>query len=172
LADTLAKEAATDEDIIECYKEVPQSVVISELGGKSIEKWEREWYQTTKGKITKEYFPVVADRLKMRINITQNFTFMVTGHSNKKSYLHRFKIIDTPICPCGTTDQAIDHLLYECELLTKEKDNLVSTVLKTDVWPISKNKLIRKHFKVFAKFTNEISLDRFNEVLNVLHQED
>jgi len=54
-------------------------------------------------------------------------------------------------------------LLSECELPNKERDNLISTVLKTDVWPISKNRLIRKHFKIFAKFTNEI-FDKLNEV--------
>jgi hypothetical protein len=66
LADTLTKEAATDEDITECYRKVPKSVVTSELGSKSVEKWQMEWDQTTKGKITKEYFPVVAERLKMK----------------------------------------------------------------------------------------------------------
>jgi hypothetical protein len=83
---------------------------------------------------------------------------MVTGHGNIRSHLHRFKITETPACPCSTTDQTIDHLLFECELLNKERDKLISTVLKTDVWPISKNRLIRKHFKTFAKFTNEISI--------------
>jgi hypothetical protein len=63
--------------------------VLSELGGISVEKWQKEWDQTTKGAITKEYFPVVAERLKMKINITQNFTNMVTGHGNMTSYLHR-----------------------------------------------------------------------------------
>jgi hypothetical protein len=29
-----------------------------------------EWDQTTKGKISKEYFPVVAERQKMKLNIT------------------------------------------------------------------------------------------------------
>jgi ribonuclease HI len=43
LADTLAKEAATNADIIECYKKVPRSVVLSELGVVSVEKWQREW---------------------------------------------------------------------------------------------------------------------------------
>jgi hypothetical protein len=138
--------------------------VLSELGGISVKKWQREWDQTAKGAITKEYFPVVAERLIMKINITQNFTTMVPGRGNVRSYLHRFKTIETPICPCGTTAQTIDHLLFECELLHKERDNSVSTVLKTDVWPISKNKLIRKHFKIFDKFTNEISFDKLNEV--------
>jgi hypothetical protein len=44
----------------------------------------------TKGEITKAYFPVVANRLSMKINITQNFTSIITGHGKIKSYLHRF----------------------------------------------------------------------------------
>jgi hypothetical protein len=100
----------------------------------------------------------------MKINITPNFTTIVTGHGHIISYLRRFKIIETPMCPCCTTDQTIDHLLFECELLNKERDKLISTVLKTDVWVISKDKLIRRHFKISAKFTNEISFDNLNEV--------
>jgi hypothetical protein len=151
---------------MECYKEVPKRVVRSELGEKSVEKWQRDWDQTTKGQITKEYFPVVADRLNMKINVTHSFTTMVTGHGNIRSYLHRFKILDTPTCPCGTKDLTVDHLLYECELPNKEGDGLISTVLQTDVWPISKETLIRKHFKIFVKFTNGISFDKLNEVSN------
>jgi ribonuclease HI len=82
LADILAKEAATNTDIMDCYKKVPKSVVRSELGEKSVEKWQRDWDQTTKGHIAKEYFPIVADGLNMKINITNNFTTMVTGHGN------------------------------------------------------------------------------------------
>jgi hypothetical protein len=67
LADTLAKEAATNTDIMECYKKVPKSVVRSELGEESVEKWQRDWDQT-KEQITKEYFPIDADRLNMKIN--------------------------------------------------------------------------------------------------------
>jgi hypothetical protein len=123
LADTFTKEAAMNSDIMECYKKVLKSVEISELSGISVEKRQRECDQTTKGEITKEYFPVVAHRLSMKINITQNFTSMVTGQGNIKSYLHQFKITDTPLCPCGTEDQTIDHSLFECELLNKETDS-------------------------------------------------
>jgi hypothetical protein len=102
----------------------------------------------------------------MKINVTHNFTTMVTGHGNIRSYLHRFKILDKPTCSCGTKDQTIDHLLYECELLNKERDSLISTVLQTDVWPMSKETLIRKHFNIFVKFTNEIFFFILNEVSN------
>jgi len=65
LADTLAKEAATNADLIDSYKKVTKSVEMSELSEISVETWQREWDPTTKGAITKEYFPVVADRLSI-----------------------------------------------------------------------------------------------------------
>jgi len=57
----------------------------------------------------------------MNINLTPNFTAMVTGHGKSNSYLHRFKIIKAPTCPCGNSDQNIDNLIFECNLLNKEK---------------------------------------------------
>jgi hypothetical protein len=66
-----------------------------------VKKWQRNWTQTTKGSITKEYFPNIEERLNMKLNLTQNFTAIVTGHGKTKSYLHRFKIIEDPTCTCG-----------------------------------------------------------------------
>jgi hypothetical protein len=117
-----------------------------------------------KGTNHKRILPIVADRLNMKINITHNFTTMATGHGKIRSHLHRFKILETPTCSCGTKDQTIDHLLLECELLNKERESLISTVLLTDVWPMSKKILIRKHLKIFVKFINEISFHKLNEV--------
>jgi hypothetical protein len=85
LADTLAKEAAKNTDIMECYKKVSKSVVRSELSEKSVEKWQTVWDQTTKGQTTKEYFPIVADRLNMKINITHNLTTMTYGTRKHKN---------------------------------------------------------------------------------------
>jgi hypothetical protein len=56
-------------------------------------------------------------------------------------------IIESPTCPFGTTEQTIDHLIFQCELLRKERNKLILGVAKTDNWPISKNRLIREHFK-------------------------
>ena len=91
---------------------------------------QREWTQSTKGRTTQEFFPEVAERLKMKINLTQNFTTMVTGHGKTKSYLHRFKITEAPTCPHGKRDQTTDQLLFECNLLNKERDILKLSVIK------------------------------------------
>jgi ribonuclease HI len=113
-ADTLTKEAAGSTVTPESYDEAPKSVVKSGLEVLSVKKWQREWDQSTKGRITKQYFPDIANRLNMEINLTHNFTLMVTGHGNINSYLHRLRISETPSCPCGKQDQTIDHLIYEC----------------------------------------------------------
>jgi primosomal protein N' len=93
LTDTLAKKAATNENITESYKRVPKSVVLRELEEKSVRKRQREWTRTTKGRTTKEFFPDMAERIKMKISLTQNFTTIVTGHGKTRAYLHRLKII-------------------------------------------------------------------------------
>jgi hypothetical protein len=41
---------------------------------------------------------------------------------------------------------------------------------QTDTWPISKETLKRKHFKIFAQFINEIRFDKLNEVTNTPSQ--
>ena len=64
--------------LAENYKKVPKSVVMSELTEMSIQTWQRQWDQTTKGAITKEYFPVVNERLKMNIKCTPNLTTIIT----------------------------------------------------------------------------------------------
>jgi hypothetical protein len=107
--------------------------------------------------------PEVAQRLTIKINLTRNFTTMVTGHGDIKSYLYRFKISDMRKCPCDSMDQTIDHLVFECDLLRKERNSLISAVSKPDGWPINKHTLISKHYKSFVRFTNQIAFEKLNE---------
>ena len=159
LADQLAKEAATSREIIECYNKIPKSVVLSEISENSVVKWQQEWDQTTKGATTKSFFPSVAQRLKLKINPSPNYTTLITGHGNIKSYLHKFKIIDNPICPCKAAEQTADHLIFHCTLLEKERDALKAAVLKFENWPVTKNKLISVYNTNFSKFVNSLNFE-------------
>jgi len=62
----------------------------------------------------------------------------------EKAYLHYFKIIKETTCPCGTAEETTDHVIYECETLTKERKKLKTPVLQKGSWPTNKNDLIRK----------------------------
>jgi hypothetical protein len=63
---------------------------------KFIAKWQQQWDDSNNGRVTKEYFPEVKERLKEKINISPNFTAMVTAHEKTNAYLHSFKIIQSP----------------------------------------------------------------------------
>jgi len=107
-ADILAKEAATNLDIVECYKRVPKRVVKRDLENRNVDKWKTDWNGLTKVKITKDHFPIVVERLKMKVTNTHNFTNLVTRYGNINAYLYRFKISNTSTCPCGEADQIKD----------------------------------------------------------------
>ena len=133
---------------------------MSEINEFSVAKWRSEWDRTTTGAIMKLFFPKIAERFKLKINVTPNFTTMVTRHGNIKSYLHKYKILDSPTCSCKSGEQTVDHTLYDSKLLEQERDRLKAAVLGSENWPVSENSLIKKFNKNFKEFTNNISFDK------------
>jgi len=127
--------------------------------------WQKEWETTKKGSTTNEYFPTVTERLQTKINFTQNLTIIATSPGNIKSYLHRFRIIEAPDCPCGNGNQIVEKILFECGILQEETERLIAAVAKTDNWPIKKGTLIKRHYKAFARFTK--TMDKINEINTV-----
>jgi hypothetical protein len=110
--------------------------------------------------LTKQFYPNITDRLKSKINVTANFSAIVSGHGKTRSYLHRFKLMESVECPFKNGDQTTGHLLYRCTLLQRQREILKKDTQKVGIWPISKHELITKHLKSFLKFTNSIDFDK------------
>jgi hypothetical protein len=159
LADRLAKEASRSKNIEECCNRIPKSTVSSELKEQCLKQWQNEWERTTKGATTKS-FPFIADRLKLRINPTPNFTTLVTGHGNIKSYLHKYNIIENPKFSCNKGEQTVDHIIYNCSLHEQERERLKALITRSEKWPVSKNKLVLKYYKNFKQFTDNMVLNK------------
>jgi hypothetical protein len=68
LADKLAKKAARNSDI--CYNKIPKRETEHQERQEGIGKWQQQWDNNTKGSVTKEFFPNIKDRLKMKMNPT------------------------------------------------------------------------------------------------------
>jgi hypothetical protein len=115
---------------------------------------------TTKGSATKEYFPSIKDRLKMKMNLTPNFTAKVAAHGKTRSYPHRFQIIESPECHCANGNQTVDHLLYDCSKLNNEREKLIAHISKEDNWPVGKSELVNKYLKQVIHFTNSIDYEK------------
>ena len=101
----------------------------------------------------------ISDRIKAKLQVTPNFTALVSGHGKTRAYLHRFKVMESPICPCGKEEQTTDHLMYRCILLQKPRETLKRETSKQGSWPKNKQELISKHLKQFTKFTNSIDFE-------------
>jgi len=142
LADRISKAAASDSDAKIVFNRLPMSTVISKIKEETKLKWQKEWEDCTKAGITKEFFPKVHDRQKLKIDITPILTAMVTGHGKTRAYLHRLKILENANCPCGNGDQTIEHLLYRCSILHTQTEKLKRNILKSGNWPANKHDLI------------------------------
>ena len=118
--------------------------MFSELQSISVDKWETEWNYTTNGTVTKSFLPSVKDRLKLNIPLNRNITTFFTGHGKINSYFFRFKIKDNPWCTCGNVEQTVDHVLFECVKLERQrqlfKNNMIS---KYGKWTFDKTKLVK-----------------------------
>jgi hypothetical protein len=80
----------------------------------------------------------------MKINLNPNFTAMLTAHGKTRSYLHQFKIIESPEFPCANGHQTVDHLLYDCSELNNERGKLIAHISIEDNWPVKKSEQVNK----------------------------
>ncbi|KAJ4437961.1 hypothetical protein ANN_13900, partial [Periplaneta americana] len=58
LADHLAKQAASNNELPVSFDRIPVSDIMRELQEESVVKWESEWQNTINGAVTKSFFPV------------------------------------------------------------------------------------------------------------------
>jgi len=60
------------------------------------------------------------NRLKSKIDITSNFTAMVSGHRKTRDYLQILKLLESATCTSNKGNQTTDHLLYHCTLFNNK----------------------------------------------------
>ena len=56
----------------------------------------------------------------MKITVFPNLATIITGHGQLKSYYHRFKIVDSPLC-LGGKEQTVGHVLLKCDIHRTER---------------------------------------------------
>jgi hypothetical protein len=74
LADRMAKTAARGKDKTSSYSRIPLSTLYKELKEETKIKWQKNWEESPKAVQTKQFYPSITDRLKLKIDGTPNFT--------------------------------------------------------------------------------------------------
>jgi hypothetical protein len=153
------KAAASDGVAQIAFSRLPMCSLISNTVEETQANWQKEWEECTKTRTTKEFFPKVQNRQKIKIDVTAILTAILRGHGKTRSYLHRFKILEKADCPCGNGDQTSDHLLYQCAILNKQREIFQRNVIKCGNWPAGKQEIISRHQKSFLLFLKSINFD-------------
>jgi hypothetical protein len=96
----------------------------------------------------------------MKLPITPEFTAMVTGHGKTQSYLHRFKLTESPTCPCKERAQTPEHLIYACKILEAQRRSLEKNITAGGgSWPTTNSELVAKHLEAFSLFVKSIDFN-------------
>jgi ribonuclease HI len=126
-ADELAKLAASNTSRKKVYDEFSMSYAKVITRQEMLEEWEIEYLHSTTGNITKLFFKTIKEALQYgKYNrLSYELTQALTGHGALNHYLHRFKIIDSPACPCDDdSEQTVEHVLVDCPMFIRTRYNL------------------------------------------------
>ena len=83
----------------------------------------------------------------MRINSTSNFTAIIIGCGDVKTYMYKYKIIQSPKCTCEEGDESVSQILFDCKLLQRDRVRLKAEVIRSEKWPVSRDRLGIKFYK-------------------------
>jgi len=69
------------------------------------------------------------------------------AQTKTKAYLYRFKITESAECPCDGGSDTVDHLLYDCTKIQRERKRHISDEFKQNNWQVNKSDLVNKYIK-------------------------
>jgi len=85
VADMLAKEAARSENMQCVIDRIPKSTLQYKAEEESKKEWQTEWSTSNKAAATRQYFPTVQDRLRLKLKFTPKITAVLTEHGMTKA---------------------------------------------------------------------------------------
>jgi ribosomal protein L30/L7E len=124
LADRLSKEAAVEDGPV-VYDKIPREVIKTRGKKNGLRMWQEQWTNTWTGAVAKAFFPSVRNRLGQKVPVFQEFVTIITEHAKIRSYLHRLGLTDNPICPCEEEEQTTDQLMFQCNKLRNQRNEML-----------------------------------------------
>ena len=113
--------------------------------------------------VCQSFFPNQVQRLKTKIPITSEFTAFVSGHGKTRSYLHRFKLANDPMCLCNEGQQTSNHIIFECNLFEAQRVSMIKKIVDSrGSWLPTKDELTTKYLQAFSIFVKSIDFQKLN----------
>lgn len=143
----IAANSAAKLNTLPNYSKFSISFVKDKLRKFNRETWETRYRNVAQGQHTRNFFPTLAKIAEFHKCVSTSFfiTQVITGHGYHKSYLHRFKIIDSDKCPCDNTSiQTVGHLLEQCSEFASFRFKHETLCAFLNVSPYAIGELVKK----------------------------
>lgn len=120
-----------------------------------VDTWQTQWDQSTKGRVTYEYFKDIRTRLSSKwINPNFYSTQLLSGHGKIGTYLQARGFLPSGLCTCGQLD-TLKHIIFECADNQEERNALINYLRRNNrQWPCSSEMLVQqgvfRHFNTFC----------------------
>ncbi|GBN69564.1 hypothetical protein AVEN_44601-1 [Araneus ventricosus] len=147
LADQFAKEATINGEFLPFP--APYSFLKKFINNFIFKNWQRHWEASKNDVRVREFIPSVDYSL---VTHSRSLLFFITGHGPFPAYLHRFKILNSPNCVCGSLGDA-DHFAFDC--------------IHTQEFHFTKPSLSNKPFWFRSVLKNQMSLSRLDRVCTI-----
>ncbi|KAL0809474.1 hypothetical protein ABMA28_011642 [Loxostege sticticalis] len=145
-ADQAAKAAAAQKTAT-TLNEFPISYAKYTIRKRTLALWQEEYESETNNSEIRKWFKTIKDigNFVKRVGASFEMTQIITGHGYHKSYLHRFKILDDPLCPCDDTSvQDITHLTQKCPVFGNIRFEHETICNNLNINPYDINELLSK----------------------------
>ena len=129
---------------------------------KVLECWQHRWDETEKGKVTREFFPSIIERMKMNWIKPNHYTSQfLTGHGDFKPKLTKLGIAEESKCTCEE-EEINTHILLTCNVWTQQRQDLKNYLQKVRIpWPPTLGNLMRKEvYKHFEELEVKMVKDK------------
>ncbi|KAJ8705022.1 hypothetical protein PYW08_012342 [Mythimna loreyi] len=120
-----------------------RNVAIGKVRAEVMAQWQERWQSSKDGRELYSFFTEVTDRVSFGwVEPDYVVSQILTGHGNFRSRLHKMSLCDTALCYCGRADETRDHVLWDCELYTDEREVMLGNWCREDIGPVYHRQLV------------------------------
>ena len=136
------------------YQRMPLSYIKKYEQTKMMINWNTMYHRNRFGTNIKQLCPNVHDARKFVPFINKHVTQTITGHGQFGAYLAKFGISNDKKCCCGFRYQSVQHLINDCQLLNRLRNDYRSTINNTTN-PNERTRLTAIFYQNIAIFADE-----------------
>ena len=100
---------------------------------------------TSKGLYLKQFRANISDKFSQEIKNRRTSVVIYrlrTGHAGLMSYLHRFDLSNTDLCPHCLVPETIEHYLLQCSYFATQRNQLITKLQQLNINQISTQLLL------------------------------